>query len=298
MDLLYQRQDLTKIQVGTLPQFDKGSCSEGIKGGVGTGLSCGVDSFHAVLKHLNSGYPSQDLTHLATFEVGGVHGLYQNPALVRQKIFERAEKVSRELKLPLVKLKSNLQHVIWMDNLYHHTYRDVMAVYAMQKLWKTYYYASSAYGFNYFTLKKCFSIDPAYFELLLLDCFSIEGLRLISAGGEGDRTDKIEFIADKPLAQKYLHVCINREINCGVCEKCLRTLLIIDAVNKLDNFREVFDIDAYLKIREQAWIYCHDKASLPHNASMYARTYKTLYAQHKEFFDSITPATKRMFKAG
>ncbi len=198
--------------------------------------------------------------------------------------------------MPLLKLESNFQNVIPQNHARSHTYMDALAIYSLQKLWKNYYYASGI-GFSDFSLKGNFIQDPAHFELLLFDCFSTSGLRLISAGGEGDRNDKIEFIADNPIAQKYLHVCIRKEINCGVCDKCLRTLLALDAANKLDNFREVFDIDAYLKIRNQAYIYCHDKAAIPHNAPLYARTYKILYERHKNFFDSITPATKRMFKA-
>ena len=37
-------------------------------GAVGTGLSCGVDSFYTVLKHFQSEYPSMNLTHIETFE--------------------------------------------------------------------------------------------------------------------------------------------------------------------------------------------------------------------------------------
>ena len=222
--------------------------------------------------------------------------MYKNISLVKEKTVERAEKVAAELNLPLLKIESNFQQVIPLKNLFFHTYRSVMAVYALQKLWRLYYYGSGI-GFQDFSLEKSFVQDPAHYELLLLDCLSTSGLRLISDGGEGDRNDKIEFIADNPVAQKYLHVCIRTDHNCGRCEKCLRTLLAIDAAGKLDNFRESFDIDAYLKIREQAWIYCHDKTAIPHNAPLYGRTYKTLYEQHKEFFDAITPETKRMFRA-
>ena len=282
-----------KITADIAPPLDKVPFDKKyVAGGVGTGLSCGVDSLHAVLKHVDSPYPSQNLTHLVVLDVGNFqNGVYVQGGLgVKDKIFARAEKVAVELNLPLVRVISNFR------NLYFHTYRSVMAVYAMQKLWRTYYYASG-YGFSDFRIKSCFALDPAYYDLLLLDCLSISNLRLISAGGEGDRNDKIEFLADKPIAQKYLHACIRTDHNCGICEKCLRTLLAIDAAGKLDDFREVFDIDAYLKRRSQAYIYCHDKAAIPHNAPFYARTYKILYARHKKFFDSITPKTRRAFKA-
>ena len=290
-----------KIHAEMAPPLEKVPFAESIYGGVGTGLSCGVDSLHAVLKHYDSEYPSQNLTHLVCLDIGNFqNGVYNSQKgrddAVKEKTYERAEKVAVELHLPLIKVESNFQRVIPLGNLYFHTYRSVMAVYAMQKLWRTYYYGSG-YAFKDFTLESNFSKDPAYYDLLLLDCFSTAGLRLISDGGEGDRNDKIEFLADNPIAQKYLHACIRTDHNCGVCEKCLRTLLAIDAANKLDNFREVFDIDAYLKIRNQAWIYCHDKAAIAHNEPFYGKTYKILRERNKEFFDSITPKTKRIFKA-
>ena len=287
-----------KIRADIAPPLDKIPFKETLSTGVGTGLSCGVDSLHAVLKHINSPYPSQDLTHLVVLDVGNFqNGPYgKRDVAVKKKTYDRAEKVAAELNLPLLKIESNFQHVIPLSNIYFHTYRSVMAVYALQKLWRIYYYGSG-YSFSDFTFKRSFSLDPAYYDLLLLDCLSISNLRLISEGGEGDRNDKIVFIADNPIAQKYLHACIKNDHNCGRCEKCLRTLLAIDAAGKLDNFREVFDIDAYLRIRKQAYIYCHDKAAIPHNAPFYAKTYKILYARHKNFFDSITPEIKRAFKA-
>lgn len=109
--------------------------------------------------------------------------------------------------------------------------------------------------------------------------------------------DKIEAIADNPIAQKYLHVCVETDRNCGRCEKCLRTLLSLDAANLLDNFKKSFNLDYYNQIRDQIYIYCQDKIKFPHNAHFYGKSYKILYERHKKFFDSITPETKRMFRA-
>lgn len=231
------------------------------------------------------------MTHITVFDIGGVHGLYRNAPRVKQKIFERAEKVVAELDLPLVKVESNFQHVIPQDNLYVHTYRDMMAIYALQKLWRVYYYAST-YAYDEFSLADNMSAPPAHFEPLLLDCFSTAGLRIISAGAEGDRNDKIAFIADNELAQKYLHVCTRQETNCGVCEKCLRTLLALDAANKLDNFRAVFDIDAYNKNRGNAYLFLYEQFVLKRNP-FYGKTYEILSRRHKDFFDSVDAQAKK-----
>jgi len=230
------------------------------------------------------------LTHIAVFDIGGFHGLYKDVPLVKKKVFKRAEKVVPKLKLPLIKLESDFQHVIPMDNLYVHTYRDTMAIYALQKLWRIYYYGST-YSFSDFSLENNLGVDPAHFEPLLLDCFSTAGLKIFSDGSEGDRNDKIDFIADNALARKYLHVCINREFNCGVCEKCLRTLLALDAANKLDNFRAVFDIDAYNKNRGNAYLFLYEQFVLRRNP-FYAKAYAILSRRHKDFFAAIDAQVK------
>ena len=237
------------------------------------------------------------MTHLCVFNNGSINSVYgrKNIPHVKQEVFKRAETVAAELNLPLLKLESNFQDVVPQSHLRTHTYMDALPIYALQKLWRVYYY-SSTYSSRIFTLNKNMTNDPAHFEPLLLDCFSTSQLKFISSGSEGDRNDKVEFIADKPPAQKYLHVCLKRgETNCGRCDKCLRTLIALDAINKLDDFRASFDIDDYLKIRDYAYIYMRDKIARKDGA-FYVKSYKILYERHKEFFDSITPETERLFK--
>lgn len=155
---------------------------------------------------MNSDYPNQDLTHIAVFNIGGFHGLYKDVPLVKKKVFKRAAIVTKKIDLSLVRLKSNFQHVIPMDNL-------------------------------------------------------------------------------------YVHTCINREFNCGVCEKCLRTLLALDAANKLDNFRAVFDIDAYKKNRGNAYLFLYEQFVLRRNP-FYAKAYAILSRRHKDFFAAIDTQVK------
>ena len=277
-----------KIQAETAPPLDKLPYGKSIRGGVGTGISCGVDSFYAALKHIDSGYPSRDLTHLCIFNNGSINNCYgkENIPFIKQKVFERAEKVAAELNLPLFKLESNFQDVIPQSHLRTHTYMDSMVIYALQKLWRVYYY-SSTYSFSNFSLEQNFYNDPAHFEPLLFDCFSTSKLKIFSSGSEGDRNDKIDFIADNPVAQKYLHVCLKKDTNCGRCSKCLRTLLALDAANKLDSFRESFDVDDYIKIRKKAFAYMNNIIKNDPESPFFAKTYKILYERNKEIFDSL-----------
>lgn len=237
---------------------------------------------------MNSEYPSRKLTHVCIYNNGSINTCYgkENIPFIKQKVFERAEKVAQEINLPLLKLESNFQDVVPQNHLRTHTYMDALAIYALQKLWQVYYYSSS-HSFWEFSLKKNLDTAPGYFEPFLLDCFSTSKIKIISSGSEGDRNDKVDFIADNPIAQKYLHVCLKKDTNCGWCSKCLRTLLALDAAGKLDNFRESFNVDAYIKRRKKAYTYLYNQIKKDPASPFFAKTYEILYKRHKNFFDSI-----------
>ena len=59
------------------------------------------------------------------------------------------------------------------------------------------------------------------------------------------RAGKLEMMADSPLVQKHLRVCFSIPefdphtgsiINCGECEKCVRTLVGLIILGKLEKF--------------------------------------------------------------
>lgn len=59
-------------------------------------------------------------------------------------------------------------------------------------------------------------------------------------GAERWRAQKLEEIADEPLVHQHLRVCWEHRgpaSNCGRCEKCLRTMLILASIGKLEAFR-------------------------------------------------------------
>ena len=272
-----------KIQADIALPLYKLPCANALNGGVGTGVSFGVDSSYTVLKHFNSDYPSQNLTHLCIFNNGSA--VIANPSK-REEIFEHAEAIAKELNLPLLKVESNVRTFIEQKHNLSHTYKDALIIYALQKLWRFYYYGST-YSFARFSLRRNLHGDPALFEPLLLDCFSTSELRIVSSGSEGSRLDKVAYIANNPIAQKYLHVCVAESFNCGKCGKCLSTLLELDALSKLDNFREVFDIDDYIKRRKEVYSWLNDRIKKsPYHVYLYD-SYKILYERHKKFFDKL-----------
>lgn len=86
-------------------------------------------------------------------------------------------------------------------------------------------------------------------ESYLVPLLSTENLELIIDGCQYRRTEKTENIADWAIAQKYLNVCVQSEdgTNCSVCSKCMRTLIPLEAMGKIDAFAGVFDIEKFHK---------------------------------------------------
>lgn len=69
--------------------------------------------------------------------------------------------------------------------------------------------------------------------------WSSDTVKIFQFGAELWRNEKLRLIADEALVQRYVRVCTRREnwkLNCGQCEKCLRTMLILTVCKKLDDF--------------------------------------------------------------
>lgn len=73
------------------------------------------------------------------------------------------------------------------------------------------------------------------------------------------RFDKSYAIADVPVLMDALHVCNKSfdDTNCCACEKCLRTLIVYDLINKLDKCTS-FDLKKYqIRNISKIWISYH-----------------------------------------
>lgn len=217
---------------------------------VGTGCSCGVDSFHAILNNLNSKYSDCKLTHLCLNNVGSFgrsnNSHHIERGLIESRI-EAARNVGKELGLKVIITNSNFADVFVQNHMLTNTYSSVFTIYCLQKLWKTYFYASIGCDFSKFELKNNDLEDSAYTDLLLLNSFSNRNLRIYSEGGAITRFDKTEKIIDNELVQNHLHVCFAKIHNCGKCIKCVQTVSTLYALGKLDKYYKVFDIDYFMK---------------------------------------------------
>ena len=212
-------------------------------GAVGTGISCGVDSFHVLAKQAQSPYPHLRLTHLAFNNVGS-HGTGEKGK--KMDAWHRALAVSfcERHGFKLVLSDSNFAEAFPQNFLPTHIYSGCFAIYALQKLWRVYFYASSGYDISSFSVTNSEHFGAGRYELLSLSTFSTPTLKIYPEGLALTRLDKIRTIADYKPAYDFLSVC-GEFPNCGVCRKCKRTLLELFAIDRLDNFKNVFDVEHF-----------------------------------------------------
>jgi len=211
-------------------------------GAVGTGLTCGVDSFHAIFNNLNNKCKSRKLTHLIIMSLADSYKKDGKYELITNDIYSKAQIVSEKLNLPLIKVKSNIRELFPIPPM--HTLIRLFGVYALQKLFGVYYFAS---GFPIWTfnIEDSITIDSARYDLLLCKCLTTKNLFVYSEGGQKTRIDKIKFISDYEVAKQNLHVCVKEASNCGKCKKCIRTMCALDSINKLEQYSSVFDVNYY-----------------------------------------------------
>ena len=230
-------------------------------GAVGTGMSCGVDSFDAALSHIkgehmaNSGDDVPLLTHLAITSIGSFEANYSGllkssnkdkesrSKIAKEQTYKKARKISEAFLLPLIESDTNF-YKIGLNFVKHHTYYTCATVLAMKKFWKTYFFAST-YEYQQFSLKDHEIHDVTHYDLLLINLLSTRDLRFYSEGATKDRVQKTSFISKSLIPKKFLHVCILNDKNCGTCMKCRRTLLTLDLIGELDEYREVFPVQYY-----------------------------------------------------
>ena len=215
-------------------------------GAVGTGISCGVDSLHALACQTAMKFKRHNITHL-TFNNVGSHGEGEHAEILYHARLERPKQFATEYGFEFVASDSNLQNVVEQNHFKSHTYSSMFAVYCLQKLYSVYYYASGGYKYEDFTLIDSPAICCGSYEMLSLPLLSTHSLRIYSEGEGMSRMTKLKSVVKYAPSYKYLNVCLKEGDNCGKCEKCVRTLLGLDALGSLDKYSPVFDIAYYRK---------------------------------------------------
>lgn len=260
-------QFLFNIETQYLPSLTKGDSSfyypkikadtiiDPVKslGKVATGLSCGVDCLYTTIEtYKNKIAPNLSLTHFCIFNNGAFGGSYGDADrnFTVNQLYEKELALAKELDLPVIELSINLYSLMLRPFDQFVVSAMGALVLALAKFIGVYHYSSSGYDYSSFTTSDLNYDDCSHADLLSLSVLSFGSTCFYSAGGAKTRFEKLQAIIDNSITKKHLHSCLNYSFNCGICTKCKRNLLAIDALGKLDEYYESFDIDSYKKNRE------------------------------------------------
>ena len=252
--------------------------------GVGTGMSCGVDSFATLYEYTDlCDKPEYKLTHLTHFNVGAHHGQTGsfNPELQRELYLKDVSMVSRfcdEFGYKLITVDSNLTEVIndffgYANFENSHTYRNAGVVLLIQKLFGRYYY-SPAYNLDHFAMD--LEKDSAFYEKYLLPNLATETSEFYNSNKNWNREMKLKVISDFPQSYDWLKVCVKSETNCCKCVKCMRTIMGLEAIGKTDLYAKSFDPKKVAANREhlKTYMLCEVKKGEPFYTEIYEEAVK------------------------
>lgn len=222
---------------------------------VGTGISCGVDSFSTIKEYTEDcELANYKITHLCYFKTGAHHGdIGRFDKQIEDKLFaeelEKAKEFCEKENFEMVIVESNL-HEICCDAFSHvyditHTYRSAGVMLLLQKQFNKYYYASGDHNVDEVIVNV--DNDSAKYEKWLLPLLSNESIAFYSANKATKRIEKVEYISNWAPTYDRLSVCWSASNNCCKCRKCIRTMVALDLVGKLDCYSQSFDLEFYQK---------------------------------------------------
>ncbi|MCL2819367.1 MAG: hypothetical protein FWD38_00825 [Oscillospiraceae bacterium] len=228
--------------------------------GVGSSVSCGLDSNFTIQKYKDDPLETFRLTHAVYFDWGLYgDGIGSNDEKV---ISEKAQHITEESGLKFVKITSNI-----VKEFYGIAQGPVVpailtgGILSLQKLFSVFHYSSANPAWEFFMDE----IQACSYDLLNMDCFSTENTTFYLSGMEVLRLDKAAFVADNKIVQENLLVCLSstNAKNCNVCANCSHTMVEFDVLDKLDLFNKVFDVEAFRKNPSYHWGYVYMKSTDP-----------------------------------
>lgn len=247
---------------------------EQVGGLIGTGISCGVDSLTTIYDNfIDETDPNFRINSLFFFNCGS-HGMFEED--ISHKRFRDRAALNRpaagELGLPMYLVESNFH--AFTDKIGYQKIGVLgipSCVLGLQRHIKR-YYISNSYSYDEsarFSETERDNDIMGYAESFLFHLFSTENCEFVIDGCQYERPKKTERISDWPIAQKYLNVCClikaDDAHNCSRCRKCARTLLTLEGMGKLEQFKEVFDLDVWHKneFRWKCWFLADNGKTAP-----------------------------------
>jgi hypothetical protein len=198
----------------------------------GVFISGGLDSF-AALRSNRLNFPPE---HPRSFKDGlVVYGFHMEEPDSFKQVLDALSEVAKEVGITPIAISTNLVTAghgwdLWANELFGAAF--AAAAHSLAKRFTTVALASAGFCFP----KR---LDPHGSHPLIDPNYSSSDLRIRHDGIALSRLDKARFIADWDFALKRLRVCNNttrvrsEALNCGKCEKCIRTMLGLLALGVL-----------------------------------------------------------------
>jgi hypothetical protein len=235
--IAYQLPHLGRVVVEAPTGGERAQAVTGAKGAA-LFFSGGVDSFYSLLKR------DDEITHLVY-----VHGFdtLLSSAAIRAHYAQSLRQAANEAGKQFFEIETNMRVVLDPIERWGHqraTSAQVAIVQALAPQFATSYVAEN-YPYN-----GEMPLDSLPYVR------AADGVSTVFDGLDTMRIDKIAFLAQSPLAMKWLRVCwqnLGLAFNCGRCEKCLRTMIALDLAGALQScrtFREPIDIE---RVRYTDW---------------------------------------------
>ena len=215
-----------------------------------TGFSAGVDSFCTLFSHTRADLPREQRLSGLFYNNVGSHGHDHAAASLYRMRERRVRAIAAQVGLPLIDVSSNLDALLCVPFRRTHTLRNLAVALLFQRACGAFLYASTVH-FRDVAARNVQNMG--YADPILLPLLRTETLTGYSAGSEYTRHDKTRLVARHALTYNTLDVCVSQSpsatINCSVCWKCLRTQLSLELLGCLEDYREVFQIARYRRVR-------------------------------------------------
>lgn len=189
-------------------------------------FTAGADSFYTALRHRDE---IDALVFVSGFDVA------LDDEALGARVTDGVRHAAAELGLPLVEVRTDVRAFADPFSRWDHYHGAALAAVAhllAPHFSRVYVPATQTYAF----------LAPLGSHPLLDPLWSSEDVELVHDGLEASRLDKLAVVASEPAARHWLRVCWenrNGAYNCGRCEKCLRTMVALDALGELDAFTRV-----------------------------------------------------------
>ena len=233
--------------------------------GVVSGMSCGADSLYTLHCYGSDNSPTEvKLTHLMYCELDyifprvappyDIDEIFYKDEQINSIIVHNAAIIAQRHQMPFLHIYSNLDRDYCRGGLiYSGMYRFLACTLALERLFSIYIISSSGNG-NQVEEISLFSPTQNYEELICASC-GTEKLRYMLSD-HATRVEKLKAIADDADFREFVSVCYNLDesaSNCGECYGCMKTMIPLDIMGKLDQFEKSFDTAKYYSNRQDVF---------------------------------------------